>query len=67
MPVDAHDGKSAVNEPDKSVVDESDKSVVNEPDSVQDGCRDTVKSYTPQIRYTKLEFKVTFCYFLCFS
>ncbi|XP_047954529.1 phospholipase SGR2-like [Salvia hispanica] len=56
--VDAHDGKSAVNEPDKSVVDESDKSVVNEPDSVQDGCRDTVKSYTPQIRYTKLEFKV---------
>ncbi|XP_042030703.1 phospholipase SGR2-like [Salvia splendens] len=56
--VDAHDGKSAVNEPDKNVVDESDKSVVNEPDSVEDGCRDTVKSYTPQIRYTKLEFKV---------
>ncbi|XP_057772583.1 phospholipase SGR2-like isoform X2 [Salvia miltiorrhiza] len=34
------------------------KGDVNEPDSVQVGRRDSVKSYTPQIRYTKLEFKV---------
>ncbi|KAK4492143.1 hypothetical protein RD792_002940 [Penstemon davidsonii] len=34
--------------------------VVNQfdPDSVQSAHRDSLKSYTPQIRYTKLEFKV---------
>lgn len=40
---------------------------VNQPDpkSVQLGHRDSLKSYTPQIRYTKLEFKVSYFYFFC--
>lgn len=42
------------------------KLVVDQPDleNVQLGRRDSSKSYTPQIRYTKLEFKVIFFHFL---